>query len=471
MRNPGARAIALALAAASCGTEPVAEVIALDVAHIAPTVTCVATDGAMVRGAAADGALWLSAAGAIKTVGLDGTITTPAWSVAETATLYPTSATAAAAIIDGEVWTVDEGVREFVPTPRALGAAAALCGPPRGDHGAFVATAGGLIERAAGLWWQWSPSRRDSFGALRELARIDGACAASDDAVWLTATTGELWRITRDDADVVAGTSVAVDGVAIVPGEGAAVQIAGELTIGPPWHDVRFELGAVAHVASGGDRLWAVAGGATFVRDAGVWAQVDGLPGTPSKIWPDAAGGAWFEVGAQVCRAALTPAIHVTGLAPYEQRVTPLAQLRVVPPAAETAVTVERDGAVVATATVIDGVAAVSDVDLGAGGWHDLTIRAGTTARRLEYNLLDISDRSWVTDVQPVFTEFCGGTRCHGPTPSGGRVDLSTYEGWRMKASRIRERLLRGEMPPSGPRPDSATIDIIVDWIEGGMKP
>lgn len=172
-----------------------------------------------------------------------------------------------------------------------------------------------------------------------------------------------------------------------------------------------------------------------------------------------------------MCRAALTPAIHVTGLTPYEQRVTPLAQLRVAPPASETAVTVERDGLLVATAPVIDGVAAVSDVDLGAGGWHDLTIRSGTTSRRLEYNLLDISDRSWATDVEPVFTEFCSGTRCHGPTPSGGRVDLSTYEGWRMKASRIRERLLRGEMPPSGPRPDAATVDIIVDWIEGGMKP
>lgn len=271
VRKNGTAAFALALTAASCGTEPDAEVIALDVAHVAPTVTCVATEGAVIRGAAADGALWLDAAGAIRTVAIDGTITEAPWTVATGATLYPTSATTTAAIIDGEVWTIDEGVREFVPTPRSLGAAAALCGPPRGDHGAFVATAGGLIERAAGLWWQWSPSRRDSFGALRELVRLDGACAASDDAVWLTSTTGELWRITRDDADVVAGTSVAVDGVAIVPGEGAAVQIAGELTIGPPWHDVQFELGAVAHVASGGGRLWAVAGGATFVRDAGVW--------------------------------------------------------------------------------------------------------------------------------------------------------------------------------------------------------
>ena len=70
-----------------------------------------------------------------------------------------------------------------------------------------------------------------------------------------------------------------------------------------------------------------------------------------------------------------------------------------------------------------------------------------------------------------IFEASCAGSRCHGPTPGGGRVDLSTYDGWRTKASRIRERLLRGEMPPSGPRLDSATIDIVLDWIEGGMRP
>ena len=95
----------------------------------------------------------------------------------------------------------------------------------------------------------------------------------------------------------------------------------------------------------------------------------------------------------------------------------------------------------------------------------------GTASRLLAYNLLQISDRSWATDVQPIFEASCAGGRCHGPSPGGGRVDLSTYEGWRQKASRVRERLLRGEMPPSGPPLDSATIDIVIDWIEGGMRP
>jgi hypothetical protein len=125
----------------------------------------------------------------------------------------------------------------------------------------------------------------------------------------------------------------------------------------------------------------------------------------------------------------------------------------------------------VASAPVIAGVAALADVELRDGGWHQLTIRAGGASRRLAYNLLQISDRSWATDVQPIFTASCGGGRCHGPNPGGGRVDLSTYEGWRQKASRVRERLLRGEMPPSGPPLDSATIDIVIDWIEGGMRP
>ena len=143
----------------------------------------------------------------------------------------------------------------------------------------------------------------------------------------------------------------------------------------------------------------------------------------------------------------------------------------VAPPADATAVTVERDGVALATAPVVDGVAALPDVELGAGGWHALTIRAGAATRVVPYNLLQISDRSWAADIEPIFAASCAGGRCHGPSPSGGRIDLSTYDGWRQKASRVRERLLRGEMPPSGPPLDSATIDVVIDWIEGGMRP
>ncbi len=473
LHHPSAGALATAAFAlgAACGGDAGDEVVGANVAHVAATVTCTATDGAVVRGDSPDGDLWLARGATTTVLTAAGARHDLPWRIDDATALYPSSATAAAAIVGGEVWTLDDGAREFVPTPATLGAAAAVCGPPIAEHGTFIATAGGLLERSAGLWWRWSAptaATGGGFAGARGLARVDGACAAPDDAVWLTTGDGALWRITRDRAEALPGP---VDEVAIVPELGAAVRQGDALTIGPPWRGVGFTAGPVAHVASGGERLWVVAGGTTFVRVAGAWAIVDGLPAAPTRIWPDAGGGAWVEIGAQVCRATLAPAIRVDGLRPYEPRVASVAQLRVTPPAGVVEVAVERDGAAVASAPVVDGVAALADVELGDGGWHQLTIRAGGASRLLAYNLLQISDRSWATDVQPIFEASCAGGRCHGPSPGGGRVDLSTYEGWRQKASRVRERLLRGEMPPSGPPLDSATIDIVIDWIEGGMRP
>ncbi|MEZ4403293.1 MAG: hypothetical protein R3B06_24925 [Kofleriaceae bacterium] len=466
----GALVLALATTAA-CGGDVGDERVGTDIAHLQPALTCVPRGTARPAGVTPDGELWMVGPGQTSVIDLDGTTVEAPWALDDASVVQPWSTLTAAAIVDGEVWTVSEGVREYVPTPTALGATGALCGFPSAQHGAFVATAGGLIERSSGLWWQWTPSSSTSFGTVKDLARIDGACTAADGAVWMTNQDGALWRITREAAEIVAGATAPISEVAIVPGEGAAVRTGGELSLGLPWRAVVFDAGPVERIASGGGRLWVVAGGITFVRTAGAWAIVDGLAAAPAEIFPDAAGAAWLAVGDQLCRAATDRTVRVDGLLPFEQRVAPLAQLRVVPTSDETEVTIDRDGATVATAPVVDGVATLSDVDLGGGGWHQLTVKAGASARLLEYNLLQISDRTWTTDIQPIFEANCGGTRCHGPAPVAGQIDLSTYDGWRSKASRVRERLLAGTMPPSGPRLDSATVDIVLDWIEGGLQP
>jgi|JI10StandDraft_1071094.scaffolds.fasta_scaffold05400_13 hypothetical protein len=462
-----APALALA-AAAGCGDDPAPERVGLDTPMVAASVTCVERGAATLIGAAHDGQAWIVNGEKTQLVEFDGTIVDAEWRVDDADRVLPTGAGTASLVVDGELWTIADGTREFVSVPASAGAASSLCGPPTAEHGTFVATAGGLIERAGGVWWQWAPSRSSSFGPLRELIRIDGACAAPDDAVWLHGAGGELWRVAQDRTEIVAGESVAVDSVAIVPGEGAAALTAGELQLGPPWHDVIFDAGPVTAIASGGGRLWVVAGGRTYVRTDGAWTEVTGLPAAPTALHPDALGGAWFDAGTQACRAALTPAIQIAGVNPFEPRLEPTAQLRITPPADTAEVTIERDGTALATVPVVDGVAAAS-VDLGDGGWHALTVRAGAASRLLQYNLLQISDRSWATDIAPVFQLYC--SRCHGETTAGTRGDLSTYEAWRGKAGRIRERMLRGEMPPSGPRPDSATLEIVLDWIEGGMRP
>lgn len=464
----GLALVAGTVSIAGCGDEPAVERIGLDVPTVAATVTCVERGTAQLAGVAHDGEAWLVEGEKTTVLTADGAELETGWRLDDADHVLPTGAGTATLLIDGELWTLDDGVREFVSTPAAVGAASSLCGAPTAEHGTFVATAGGLIERAGGVWWQWAPSRSTAFGPLRDLARIDGACTGPDEAVWLRGAGGELWRVAQDRTEIVAGESVPVDAVAIVPGEGAAVLSAGALMIGPPWHDVVFDAGPVTAIASGDGRLWTVAGGRTYTRTDGEWAEVTGLSAVPAALFPDAVGGAWFDAGTQVCRAAVAPAIQVAGLTPFEPRLDPTAQLRVTPPTDVAEVTIERDGAVVATASVVEGVAAAS-VELGDGGWHALTVRAGTASRLLQYNLLQISDRSWATDIEPVFTRYCA--RCHGETTAGTRGDLSTFESWRSKAGRIRERMLRGEMPPSGPRPDSATLEIVLDWIEGGMRP
>jgi hypothetical protein len=464
--------VAMAVSAA-CSDDPGDIRVGADVTRVTATLTCVANpEHDKVMGVSPDGDLWLSNGAITRIVDVNGAIATPPGRIDDVTALQPWNATAASAIIAGEVWALDRGGREFVSTPLAFGAARGMCGAASVPHGGFVATEGGLVERSADVWWQWLPSASDSFGSIRELGRIDGACASDDDALWLVNDAGALWRVTPDRASVVSGSAVAIDEIAIVPGAGIATRSAGELAIGPTWQRVLFDAGLVSHIASSGDRLWAIAGGATYVRTVDGWLAVDGLPSAPTKIRPDAAGGAWLEYSDQVCRAALTPAIRLSGIRPFERHTDAVGQLRVTPPSDATgAVTVERDGAMIASANLVDGVATMSDLDLGAVGWHDLTIRAGAASRLLTYNQVQISDRSWATDVQPIFMSTCAGTRCHGPTPIEGRVDLSTYDAWRTKAGRIRERLLRGEMPPSGARPSADTIDIVLDWIEGGLQP
>jgi hypothetical protein len=280
-----APALALA-AAAGCGDDPAPERVGLDTPMVAASVTCVERGAATLIGAAHDGQAWIVNGEKTQLVEFDGTIVDAEWRVDDADRVLPTGAGTASLVVDGELWTIADGTREFVSVPASAGAASSLCGPPTAEHGTFVATAGGLIERAGGVWWQWAPSRSSSFGPLRELIRIDGACAAPDDAVWLHGAGGELWRVAQDRTEIVAGESVAVDSVAIVPGEGAAALTAGELQLGPPWHDVIFDAGPVTAIASGGGRLWVVAGGRTYVRTDGAWTEVTGLPAGADRAPP-----------------------------------------------------------------------------------------------------------------------------------------------------------------------------------------
>lgn len=464
-------ALVLALGApAGCGDDT--ETVPTDVPRVTATPTCVPTAaGSRVLGVSSEGELWLVEAGTERTVVLDAS-GRPRAEVAragDASAAQPWSDEAAALIVDGGLWTVLRDSREFVATPPELGRALHLCGDPTAERGAFVGTDQGLFERLGGFWWRWTPTQASGFGTVRQLVRNDGACAGTDGVVWMVAGDGELWQLTPEDARVVAGGPAAPITHAVAAGEEGAAALAGErLLLGPPWHDVDFAAGAPTGLAGGGGGLWVQVGGDVYQRAAGDWRIVDGMAAGARAIHPHAAAGAWFEYADQVCHAALGAPLVIRGLKPYEHRVAAIANLTVASDQAE--LTVERDGVAIASLTGT-GDHNLLGFDLGAPGWHELTVRAAGATRALDYHVVDLPLRSWATDVQPIFAASCTGGACHGPMPGGTQVDLSTYQAWRTRAGRIRERLLRGQMPPVGPRLSPDTVAIVIEWIEGGMKP
>ena len=455
--------------AAGCGDDDT-ESVPTSVPHVTATATCAPrAAGSRVLGVSSEGELWLALAdGTTEALDAAGQRHADLARADDASAALPWSSSSATLIVDGGLWTVDGDEREFLPTPSELGRVDQLCGDPGAERGAFVGTDQGLFERLGGFWWRWTPSGGGGFGTARQLVRNDGSCAGIDEALWLVNTDGELWQISATDARVVAGESSPVTAAAAAGSEGAAALHAGGLVTGPPWHDVEFAAGAPTALAGGGGGLWVQVGDAVYRRQDGAWSIVDGVAAGATAIHPHAAAGAWFEYADQLCHAALGEPVVIHGLRPYEHRVAAIADLTVT--SAQPALTVLRDGAAVAT---LEGAGphSLMGFDLGAPGWHALTVEAGAATRTLDYHVVDLPLRSWATDVQPIFAASCTGGACHGPNPGGTQVDLSTYQAWRTRASRIRARLLAGQMPPVPPRLDPDTIAIVLEWIEGGMKP
>lgn len=469
-------ALGLGAAASGCGGDdagvPV-EVVPVDVPRVSATTTCVpVAPGSRVVGVSSEGELWLVEGGSNQTRVIDatGASHTGVGPVDDAAAVLPWTADSSTLIVDGELWTVTRDDREFLATPVELGRIGQLCGDPAVERGAFVGTDKGLFERLGGFWWRWTPATAASFGTARQLVRNDGSCVGKDDVVWLVNTAGELWRIAPDDARVVAGGADddKVTAAAAAGAEGAAALAGERLRIGPPWHDVQFTAGPSTAIAGGGGALWVQVGADVYQRQGGAWRVIIGAAPGATAMYPHAAAGAWFSYPDQVCHAALGAPVVIHGLRPYEHRVAAVANLTV--SSAEAELTVERDGVAVATLPG-SGEHTLMGFDLGPPGWHQLTVRAAAASRVLDYNVVDLPLRSWATDVQPIFAASCGGAPCHGPSPAGTQVDLSSYQSWRSRAGRIRERLLLGQMPPVPPRLEPDTVAIVLEWIEGGMKP
>jgi hypothetical protein len=461
--------VALLFAAASaCGGDDTTEVVEPTVLRVTATATCttIAPESRVV-GVSSEGELWYVDAVTNRTRVLDasGTEAPAVARIDDSSFAIPWSQKSAALIVDGALWSVDGAEREFRQTPPELGTIGLLCGDPLAERGAFVSTDRGLFERLGGFWWRWTAADGSSFGAPRQLVRNDGSCAGTDGALWMVTTADELWQISPTDARVVA---TGVGAVTPAGPEGAAALVGDALMMGSPWHEVRFTSGTPRRIAGGGGGLWVQVGDFIYLRQDGVWRIVDGVGPGSLAMYPHAAGGAWFEYPDKVCHASLAEPLVIRGLRPYEHRIVATTNLTV--SSGADSLTVERDGAAVSTVTG-PGDHNLVGFDLGAAGWHELTLKAGAASRKVPYLVVDLPLRSWEVDIKPLFEQRCAGAPCHGPATTGTQVDLSTYQSWRSRAGRIRERLLRGQMPPIPPQLTPDTLAIVLDWIEGGMKP
>jgi hypothetical protein len=459
----------------SCSGSPAVESVPIDVERISVIATCVEIeDGDRVASVGPEGQLWLArAAGTGRIFDLDGSFFESLLPLSDVTSAQAWDAGTLSLVEAGELWTQIGETRQHIPVPDELGAIDQFCGDPSTDRGTFVASASGLFERTIGFWWQWRPQSGDSFGAIRQLARVDGACTDDRDVLWLLNDAGQLWQIGADDARVVGGQSEPIDQVAVARSIGVVTMSQGALAIGPsPWTDVHFAAGDVSAIAAGSEAVWAVAGGSIYVRTTEGWRQVDsGDPTTPTALHAHAAGGAWLEYADRLCHVALAEPLRVAGLRPFERRLLSTASIDVTTGDSEIALAL--DDASIASAATDDGVARFVDVDLGGAGWHTVRLSGADSnaSRELDVFVIDVPQVSWESEIAPVFSQFCAGAFCHGPSPEGARVDLSTFEAWQARAPLIRTRLLRGEMPPIDPRPPTDSIDLVLDWIQGGMKP
>jgi len=380
-------------------------------------------------------------------------------------------------IDDGELWTHGEAGSEFVPVPSEFGRVGAFCGDPSLERATFITSETGLYERADGLWWEWLPPGGANFGDGLTFGRVDGACFDKGEKLLVLNDEGILWQVGLDHAAIIAGQELAVDKVAVASEIGIATLSGGVLALGPtPWREIVFEAGAVVGLSAGQTTVWALVGADVYARTSEGWVRVDvqseSISEAAESLFAHPGGGAWIAYSdRQVCHVELQPSVRVSGLRPFSHVLPSEVSIEVRSSAAS--VVLERDHEKITEGETTRDVVRFSGFDLGGPGWHTLSVLGadGEKQRELDYFVVSVPDVSWQDDILPIFQSSCTGSVCHGPVPDGTRVDLSSYEAWQGRASLIRTRLLRNEMPPIGPKLESEQIQRVSDWIEGGMKP
>lgn len=390
------------------------------------------------------------------------------------------SQTDAAVITDDGLWRLEDLARVQLAPPQGFSASAGFCGDP-GTNGALLCS-GKLYERRDDeQWWAWSPGASGD-AAPSELLGQQGECQGGDDSGWMTSPDGTLWRMQPSSVyRPVQFERLQAAAVTSASGVGAAALVAvidaERLWTGSDsWQAWTFPAGAPAHLSAAGGKIWLTSGSELLRFDGSTWQSVSlgSAPSGSTQSVQAHAGGAWFTRGGSACHVATGPMLRVSGVRPFSRSKE-----------LEYAITLSADDASAVSAS-LNGNALVLSPDATTGlfsgsirldsvGWHELLVEAGSSSRSVLVKRLPEYERSWVTDIKPIYEKHCSGGDCHtAENPKGGPA-LSSYDDWVRYAKQIRTRVVdAGNMPPAANRAadyDDGDVQVIARWLAGGMAP
>lgn len=378
----------------------------------------------------------------------------------------------AALVTDAGLWRLEDLARIELTPPSGFTAPASLCGDP-GDNGALVS--GGLVFERRGLeWWGWNPGAVGDE-APRAAIRFDGECQGTDDLMWLTAADGTLFRVEAAAYSRPVRFAGFVDAAAT---QGMlAVLESDKLWIGPEsWQSWLFPGPVPAKLSASSGAIWMASGAQLLRFDGAQWVEVAHTMSEPIEDVAAHAGGVWIAGATTVCHQATGPAVRVEGVRPFARSIELEYALSVRASDDSTDIVADVDG--VPVALVLDAETGYwqGAARLDTIGWHTVNVSdsGGLAARSIPVKRIPEVSRSWAADVSPIYQASCSGNDCHREGATD-RPDLGTYEAWKTNADAIRTRVVEARtMPPAanvGPDWGTDDIEIIQEWLEGGMLP
>ena len=387
------------------------------------------------------------------------------------------TATTASVLADDALWFIADGGRVSVSAPFSLGAGGSVCGDLRSQG--FVLTGGALYQRTEDQWLEWS-----GVGEILADGRIldrDGECFGIGDEVWLSTDSVAVWALSATaltrTATVPGASQPAVrDGQLLLLNDG---RLRAESTDPHRWS---FAFGRARLLGAAGAYGWLVIDDEASASDT--VARFDGtdferleLAGVPNvdALYPYASGGAWLTAGDQLCHVAPPTMLRIAGVRNGERTTASSVQLRAMASDGDASIQVSLDGFVLTPDRVQDGWL-VYDASVSVG-WHrfEVATSTGDLRRSVDFKRQPLQVRGFEADIRPIYEQHCSAANCHVVDSPSGAPDLSSYEAWRGRADRIRTRVVdRQDMPPAasrGPQWGQDLVDVINEWLNGGLRP